>query len=137
MGVLPYPCNNRPPSPLHFVPRGSESWLGSGSSMSDSFVTWHAIANCSVRSRFCYCTNLSLFLSPPLSLSQLTAILLIMVGTTIQAIFGDFSLFIDTHFSSPPALLIAIGFILIAVATLGTYGAVKESVMLINLVSKR
>ncbi|KAH8352114.1 hypothetical protein KR084_002013 [Drosophila pseudotakahashii] len=63
----------------------------------------------------------------------LTAILLIMVGTTIQAIFGDFSLFIDGHFSSPPALLIAIGFILIAVATLGAYGAVKESVMLINL----
>ncbi|KAH8333859.1 CD63 antigen [Drosophila kikkawai] len=63
----------------------------------------------------------------------LTAILLIMVGTTIQAIFGDFSLFIDGHFSSPPALLIAIGFILIAVATLGAYGAVKESVMVINL----
>lgn len=63
----------------------------------------------------------------------LTAILLIMVGTTIQTIFGDFSLFIDGHFSSPPALLIAIGFILIAVATLGAYGAVKESVMLINL----
>lgn len=58
-----------------------------------------------------------------------------MVGTTIQAIFGDFSLFIDGHFSSPPALLIAIGFILIAVASLGAYGAVKESVMVINLVS--
>ncbi|XP_017075776.1 tetraspanin-6 [Drosophila eugracilis] len=63
----------------------------------------------------------------------LTAILLIMVGTTIQAVFGDFSLFLDGHFSSPPALLIAIGFILIAVATLGAYGAVKESVMVINL----
>ncbi|KAH8283570.1 hypothetical protein KR018_006578 [Drosophila ironensis] len=63
----------------------------------------------------------------------LTAVLLIMVGTTIQAIFGDFSLFIDGHFSSPPALLIAIGFILIAVATLGAYGAVKESVLVINL----
>ncbi|XP_016973889.1 tetraspanin-6 [Drosophila rhopaloa] len=63
----------------------------------------------------------------------LTAILLIMVGTTIQTIFGDLSLFIDGHFASPPALLIAIGFILIAVATLGAYGAVKESVMVINL----
>lgn len=68
---------------------------------------------------------------------QLTAILLIMVGTTIQTIFGDFSLFIDGHFSSPPALLIAIGFILIAVAALGAYGAVKESVMVINLVRLR
>ncbi|KAI8043782.1 tetraspanin-6 [Drosophila gunungcola] len=63
----------------------------------------------------------------------LTAILLIMVGTTIQTIFGDFSLFIDGHFTSPPVLLVAIGTILIAVATLGAYGAVKESVMVINL----
>ncbi|CAD7000541.1 unnamed protein product [Ceratitis capitata] len=63
----------------------------------------------------------------------LTAVLLIMVGSTIQAIFGDFSQFIDDHFSSPPALLIAIGFILLLVATLGAYGAVRESVMLINL----
>ncbi|XP_018802672.1 PREDICTED: CD63 antigen [Bactrocera latifrons] len=63
----------------------------------------------------------------------LTAVLLIMVGSTIQAIFGDFSQFIDGHFFSPPALLIAIGFILLLVATLGAYGAVKESVMLINL----
>ncbi|XP_014100636.2 CD63 antigen [Bactrocera oleae] len=63
----------------------------------------------------------------------LTAVLLIMVGSTIQAIFGNFSQFIDGHFFSPPALLIAIGFILLFVATLGAYGAVKESVMLINL----
>ncbi|XP_054744015.1 CD63 antigen [Anastrepha obliqua] len=63
----------------------------------------------------------------------LTAILLVMVGTTIQAIFGDFNQFLDAHFSSPPALLIAIGFILLLVAALGAYGAVKESVMLINL----
>ncbi|KNC24049.1 hypothetical protein FF38_11325 [Lucilia cuprina] len=56
-----------------------------------------------------------------------------MVGSTIQAIFGDFRQFVDDHFLSPPALLIAIGFILIFVATLGAYGAIKESVMLINL----
>lgn len=58
-----------------------------------------------------------------------------MVGSTIQAIFGDFRQFVDDHFLSPPALLIAIGFILLFVATLGAYGAIKESVMLINLVS--
>ncbi|XP_030377433.1 tetraspanin-6 [Scaptodrosophila lebanonensis] len=63
----------------------------------------------------------------------LTAVLLIMVGTTIQTIYGDFSVFIDGHFSSPPTLLIAIGFILIAVAALGAYGAMRESVMVINL----
>lgn len=59
-----------------------------------------------------------------------------MVGSTIQAIFGDFRQFVDDHFLSPPALLIAIGFILIFVATLGAYGAIKESVMLINMVSR-
>ncbi|XP_005181579.2 23 kDa integral membrane protein [Musca domestica] len=63
----------------------------------------------------------------------ITAILLVMVGSTIQAIFGDFRQFVDDHFLSPPALLIAIGFILLFVATLGAYGAIKESVMLINL----
>lgn len=108
--------------------------------MLDSFVTWHAIANCRLLS---LSVSLPLVVVAPFTISlslflfsaQLTAILLIMVGTTIQTIFGDFSLFIDGHFSSPPALLIAIGFILIAVATLGAYGAIKESVMLINLVS--
>ncbi|XP_073823204.1 tetraspanin 29Fb [Musca autumnalis] len=63
----------------------------------------------------------------------ITAVLLVMVGSTIQAIFGDFRQFVDDHFLSPPALLIAIGFILLFVATLGAYGAIKESVMLINL----
>uniref|UniRef100_A0A1A9W2K0 Tetraspanin n=1 Tax=Glossina brevipalpis TaxID=37001 RepID=A0A1A9W2K0_9MUSC len=63
----------------------------------------------------------------------ITAVLLVMVGSTIQAIFGDFRQFVDDHFLSPPALLIAIGFILLFVATLGAYGAVRESVMLINL----
>ncbi|XP_037960593.1 23 kDa integral membrane protein [Teleopsis dalmanni] len=63
----------------------------------------------------------------------LTAILLVMVGSTIQAIFGDFRQFIDEYFLSPPALIIAIGFILLAVAILGAYGAIKESVLIINL----
>ena len=60
-----------------------------------------------------------------------------MVGVTIQTIFGDFSQFIDDHFLSPPTLLIAIGFIMLFVAALGAIGAIKESVMLINLVRDR
>jgi CD63 antigen len=63
----------------------------------------------------------------------LIAILLIMVGTTIQAIFGSFEQFLYENFFSPPALLIAIGFILFGVALLGACGALKESVLLINL----
>lgn len=63
----------------------------------------------------------------------ITAILLVMVGSTILTIFGDFNQFLDGHFYSPPTLLIAIGFIMLFVTTLGAYGALRESVLLINL----
>lgn len=64
---------------------------------------------------------------------QLTSVLLITVGTTIQTIFGDFEHFLDSHFLSPPALLVAIGVIMLIVATFGCFGALKESTMLINV----
>ncbi|CAD7085757.1 unnamed protein product [Hermetia illucens] len=63
----------------------------------------------------------------------LTSILLILVGTTIQTIFGDFKTFIYENFLSPPALLVAVGCILMIVATFGCFGALRESTMLINV----
>ncbi|XP_055851813.1 CD63 antigen [Episyrphus balteatus] len=63
----------------------------------------------------------------------ITAILLILVGETIQTIFGDFRQFLDDYYLSPPTLLIATGFLMFAVAILGSYGAIKESVLIINL----
>lgn len=63
----------------------------------------------------------------------ITAILLILVGETIQTIFGDFRQFIDDHFLSPPTLLIATGFLMLGVAILGAWGAIKESVLIINI----
>lgn len=64
---------------------------------------------------------------------MITAILLMLVGTTIQAIFTDFSRFIDNYFYSTPALLIAVGCIMLLVSTFGCVGAMKESTMLINI----
>lgn len=55
------------------------------------------------------------------------------MGSTIQSIFGDFDHFLDGHFSSPPALLLAIGIILLIVSSFGCVGAIKESTLMINL----
>jgi ABC-type dipeptide/oligopeptide/nickel transport system permease subunit len=65
----------------------------------------------------------------------LTAFLLITVGTTIASIYGDFSIFVDSHFLHPANLMIAIGVILMLVAAVGCFGALKESTMIINIVS--
>jgi len=64
---------------------------------------------------------------------MITAVLLILVGTTVQMIFGDFNDFIDNHFYSPPTLLIAVGGIMLAVSVFGCLGAIKKSVMLVNI----
>lgn len=63
----------------------------------------------------------------------LTSVLLITVGTTIQSIYGDFSQFLDDHFMSVPSLLVAVGFVMLVVATFGVIGAFKESTMLTNI----
>ncbi|KAL5281835.1 hypothetical protein ACFFRR_005262 [Megaselia abdita] len=63
----------------------------------------------------------------------ITSILLIMVGSTINNIYGDFSQFIDQKFVSPAELLIAIGFLMLAVSIFGAVGAFKESVACINI----
>lgn len=61
--------------------------------------------------------------------------MIISTGMTIQTIYSDFELFIDDHFMSPPTLLVAIGVLLLLVSTFGCVGAIRESTMLINIVS--
>ncbi|XP_053696642.1 CD63 antigen-like [Sabethes cyaneus] len=63
----------------------------------------------------------------------LTAVLLVMVGTAIGTIFGDFEYFIDSHFFSPAHLLVAIGIIIMVVSIFGCIGAIKESTAMINI----
>jgi hypothetical protein len=64
---------------------------------------------------------------------MVAAILLISIGTTIQSIFGTLEIYVDDHFLSPPALVVATGIILLIVAIFGCVGAVKESTAMINI----
>lgn len=67
---------------------------------------------------------------------QLTAFLLMAVGSTISTIFEDFSIFMDDHFFAPATLMVVIAICLMIVAVTGCIGAIKESTMLVNVVSK-
>lgn len=58
------------------------------------------------------------------------------VGSTISTIFDDFSIFVDDHFFAPATLMIVIAICLMIVAVTGCVGALKESTMLVNVVSK-
>jgi len=59
--------------------------------------------------------------------------LLISVGTTIIAIYNDFEIFMEDHFFSPAALLIAIGVLIFLVSIFGCVGAARKSTCLINI----
>ncbi|KAJ8917686.1 hypothetical protein NQ315_005133 [Exocentrus adspersus] len=63
----------------------------------------------------------------------LVGFLLISIGTTIKAIYGDFEIFMEDHYYSASNLAIAIGVIIFFVALFGCVGAVKESVCLVNM----
>lgn len=60
--------------------------------------------------------------------------LLISIGTTIEAIYRDFEVFMESHFFSPAVLCVAIGVIIFFVALFGCLGALKESTCLVNTV---
>ncbi|EFA09586.1 CD63 antigen [Tribolium castaneum] len=59
--------------------------------------------------------------------------LLISIGSTIKAIYGDFEQFMEVHYFSPSILAIVIGVVIFFVAIFGCVGAIKESTCLINL----
>lgn len=61
--------------------------------------------------------------------------LLILVGRTIEEIFGDFEFFLDDRMLPVPTLLVAVGAIMLIVACFGVIGAFKESTLLTNIVS--
>lgn len=82
--------------------------------------------------------------NPPLKLKlinhcyfQLTAFLLLAVGSTISTIFEDFDIFMDDHFFTPANMMIFISICLMIVAITGCIGAIKESTMLVNIVSSK
>uniref|UniRef100_A0A6P7G040 Tetraspanin n=1 Tax=Diabrotica virgifera virgifera TaxID=50390 RepID=A0A6P7G040_DIAVI len=64
---------------------------------------------------------------------MLVGLLLISIGYTIKAIYTDFDAFLSSHSYKASDLAIAVGFIILVVALFGCAGAIKESVLLVNL----
>ncbi|XP_046143495.1 CD63 antigen-like [Osmia bicornis bicornis] len=65
------------------------------------------------------------------SLFVLTGIMIISVGTTIYAVYEDFSHFLDYSYVSPATLLIVVGILVFVIAFLGCCGALRESTCMV------
>lgn len=62
---------------------------------------------------------------------QITGIILISVGATVQGVFHDYSEFLTGDFFSVPKFLIAIGVIIFIIAIFGCCGAIRENYCMI------
>lgn len=62
---------------------------------------------------------------------QITGIVLISVGATVQGVFHNYADFLSTQFFSVPSFLIAIGIIIFIIAFFGCCGAVRENYCMI------
>jgi hypothetical protein len=78
--------------------------------------------------------NLNTF-SEFFSYFQLSGLGLIIAGGTVLADVGEFSHFIEGRVFAPPIVLIVAGVLIFLVASLGCYGAFRESPPLLNAVS--
>ncbi|OAD56670.1 CD63 antigen, partial [Eufriesea mexicana] len=65
------------------------------------------------------------------SLFVLTGIMIISVGTTIYAVYEDFSHFLDPSYFSPATLLIVVGILIFVIAFMGCCGALRESTCMV------
>ncbi|KOC60442.1 CD63 antigen [Habropoda laboriosa] len=65
------------------------------------------------------------------SLFVLTGIMIISVGTTIYAVYEDFSHFLDPSYFSPATVLVVVGMLVFVIAFLGCCGALKESTCMV------
>ncbi|XP_047345514.1 uncharacterized protein LOC124947445 [Vespa velutina] len=62
---------------------------------------------------------------------QLTGVMIISVGSTIYAVYEDFSHFLDTRYFSPATLLIIVGILVFIIAFFGCCGALRESTCMV------
>lgn len=69
-------------------------------------------------------------------LFQLSGIGLIVAGACVLADVGEFSHFLEGRLLTPPVVLIVVGCIVFFVASLGCYGAIRESYTLLMAVSR-
>ncbi|XP_014205355.1 CD63 antigen [Copidosoma floridanum] len=61
----------------------------------------------------------------------LTGILILSMSRVIYDIYNNFSYFLDSSYFSPATVLVTVGVFIIIVASLGCYGALKESTFLV------
>lgn len=61
--------------------------------------------------------------------------MIISVGTTIYAVYEDFSHFLDPSYFSPATLLIVVGILVFIIAFLGCCGALRESTCMVLVVN--
>ncbi|KAL4714165.1 hypothetical protein ACJJTC_008519 [Scirpophaga incertulas] len=64
---------------------------------------------------------------------DLSAALIISVGTTIYAKYEDLDFVLEDHFYTPATFVIVIGIIMLFVSLFGSIGALKESTCLVNI----
>ncbi|XP_043665835.1 uncharacterized protein LOC122628074 [Vespula pensylvanica] len=62
---------------------------------------------------------------------QLTGVMIISVGSTIYAVYEDFSHFLDPRYFSPATLLIVVGILVFIIAFFGCCGALRESTCMV------
>ncbi|CAL1676117.1 unnamed protein product [Lasius platythorax] len=65
------------------------------------------------------------------SLFVLTGVMIISVGTTIYAVYENFSHFLDSSYFSPATLLIVVGIFIFIIAFMGCCGAIRESTCMV------
>lgn len=65
------------------------------------------------------------------SLFVLTGVMIISVGTTIYAVYENFSHFLDPSYFSPATLLIVVGIFIFIIAFMGCCGAIRESTCMV------
>lgn len=61
--------------------------------------------------------------------------MIISVGTTIYAVYENFSHFLDPSYFSPATLLVVVGILVFIIAFMGCCGALKESTCMVLVVS--
>ncbi|XP_071566233.1 uncharacterized protein [Temnothorax nylanderi] len=66
-----------------------------------------------------------------LAVIQLTGVMIISVGTTIYAVYENFSHFLDASYFSPATLLIVVGILVFIIAFMGCCGALRESTCMV------
>lgn len=70
-------------------------------------------------------------------LSQVSGLALIIAGAVVYADVGEFSHFMESRILAPPIVLIIAGIIIFLIASLGCYGAIRESYYMLIAVSRK